>query len=39
LAFPTVHKTLEDFIDEYEQGQFTAAMFDIDHHSWKKLDI
>jgi len=39
LAFPTVHKTLEDFIDEYHQGQFTAAMFDIDHHSWKVLDI
>ncbi len=38
LAFPTVHKALSDFVEEYRSGQFTTAMFDIGRDSWKVLD-
>lgn len=39
LAFPTVHKALADFVEEYRLGSFTTAMSDIDRHSWRVLDI
>ncbi|NNL56855.1 MAG: NUDIX hydrolase [Pseudomonadales bacterium] len=39
LAFPTVHKALADFVEEYHRGKFTTAMFDIDRQSWRVLDV
>lgn len=38
LAFPTVHKALRDFVQEYPSGPFTPAMFDITREHWRELD-
>lgn len=38
LSFPTVYKTLKDFVLEYKTGEFTTSMHDIDRSIWDLLD-
>lgn len=38
LAFPTVHKALEDFVNEFPAGPFVPAMYDITRQHWGLLD-
>lgn len=37
LAFPTVHKALEDCIADIETGLFDVEMIDIDDSYWRKM--
>ncbi len=39
LAFPTVHRALKDFVDEYPQGDLSCQMDDIGRIDWKNLDL
>ncbi len=38
LAFPTVYRTLKDFIADFETGNFSTEMADIEKHDWLVLD-
>ena len=38
LAFPTVHRTLKDFIAEYEDGGFTVRLAEVQRQDWESLD-
>lgn len=38
LAFPTVHRTLKDFIADYQVGQFPMQLGDVDGSEWRQLD-
>ncbi len=37
LAFPTVHKTLVDYITDRTKGEFDVVMMDMDHSYWQHM--
>lgn len=38
LAFPTVHRTLKDFINDYNSGEFNLQLGDVSSSDWRLLD-
>ena len=38
LSFPTVYRTLKDYIADHEKGVFAMQLDDVDGSEWQLLD-